>query len=116
VDISGVSVQATRGETLSLGVTGSAEVCASGSVGDLDVSHVGSGNLDLQALVAQTVNYSGVGSGQVRLWASESLTTSVQGSGDIFVHGAVADDRIRSSSLGSSELVRVRPSSEDGPQ
>lgn len=113
VDITDLTDRATRGEGFSLSVTGSAEVRASGAVGELDVSHVGSGTLDLRALVSQDADYSGVGSGEARLWASESFASSVQGSGSVFVHGTVSDERIQSSSIGSSELIRVRPSSED---
>ncbi|MFT5735033.1 MAG: hypothetical protein ACJAZN_001978 [Planctomycetota bacterium] len=99
---------ATRGAALALKVTGSGDIHADGALHALEIQHIGSGDLDLRKLISGTVTYSGLGSGDAALHVEETLTSSLNGSGDLTLYGPVPEERVTSSVLGSCELIRIR--------
>jgi hypothetical protein len=74
-------------ETVDLSITGSGDLKANGSVGELKARVAGSGALELRELKARTASVSVSGSGDVRVFASETLSVSVAGSGDVRYYG-----------------------------
>lgn len=108
VRLMGVVASATRGHPLEISALGSGDVHADGACELIEVSHFGSGDIDLRKLVGRVVSYSGMGSGDAWLQATDSLTSSLAGSGDVFLLGDAPDERVQSSTLGSGKLVRLR--------
>ena len=70
-----------------LTITGSGDITASGSVGILEAVVSGSGDLSLQNLQADHVNVTINGSGDAEVWANQSISAQVNGSGDIIYTG-----------------------------
>ena len=70
-----------------LTITGSGDITASGSVGILEAVVSGSGDLNLQKLQADHVNVTINGSGDAEVWANQSISAQVNGSGDIIYTG-----------------------------
>ena len=66
---------------------GSADVMASGEVGELAIEVNGSGNVDTRDLVAGEATVEINGSGDVNVMARDYLTATVNGSGDIVYAG-----------------------------
>lgn len=108
VRLSGLSPSSTHGEPLGLQFMGSADLQAEGTVGELRVEQIGSGDLDLRGLQCASTHYSGLGSGDVWVHVTESLSASLKGSGDLYLHGTVPDERVETSVLGGGKIIRVR--------
>lgn len=108
IRLSGLTPEATRGEALQLEFVGSADFQAEGEVGEVTVDHVGSGDLNMRFLHSREATYSGLGSGAAWIDASESVSASVLGSGDLHIHGAVSDERVATSKIGGGQVIRVR--------
>jgi hypothetical protein len=68
-------------------IDGSADVVASGEVGELAIEVNGSGNVDTRDLVAGEAMVEINGSGDVKVMARDYLTATVNGSGDIVYTG-----------------------------
>lgn len=68
-------------------IDGSADVVASGEVGELSIEVNGSGNVDTRDLVAEEAAVEINGSGDVNVMARDYLTARVNGSGDIVYTG-----------------------------
>ena len=68
-------------------IDGSADVVASGEVGELVIEVNGSGNVDTRDLVAGEATVEINGSGDVHVMARDYLTATVNGSGDIVYTG-----------------------------
>ncbi len=68
-------------------IDGSADVVASGEVGELVIEVNGSGNVDTRDLVAGEATVEINGSGDVNVMARDYLTATVNGSGDIVYTG-----------------------------
>ena len=107
IRLTGLTPRSTRGEPLKLQFTGSADLHAQGEVDDLEIEQIGSGNLDLRGLKSRSADYSGLGSGEVWVYATESVNASVKGSGDLYVHGPVPDGSVDASVLGGAKVIRV---------
>ena len=70
-----------------LTITGSGDITSSGSVGILEAVVSGSGDLSLRNLQADHVNVTINGSGDAEVWAKQSISAQVNGSGDIVYTG-----------------------------
>ena len=70
-----------------LTISGSGDITASGSVGVLEAVVSGSGDLSLQNLQVDHVNVTINGSGDAEVWANQSISAQVNGSGDIVYTG-----------------------------
>jgi hypothetical protein len=68
-------------------IDGSADVIASGEVGELTIEVNGSGNVDTRDLVAGEATVEINGSGNVNVMARDYLTAAINGSGDIIYSG-----------------------------
>ncbi len=76
------------GDKLGLGIAGSGDITAHGTVDELCVAISGSGDMDLYGLAARRVTASIAGSGDIEVSASETLQATISGSGDIRYRGA----------------------------
>jgi hypothetical protein len=82
------SLTGFQGGALALGVSGSGDISAHGSVDALNVTISGSGDLALFDLVAREVNVSIAGNGDVEVHAVERLNVQISGSGDVVYRGS----------------------------
>ena len=74
-------------DKVALTISGSGDITASGSVGVLEAVVSGSGDLNLKKLQAEYVNVTINGSGAAEVWANQSISAQVNGSGDILYIG-----------------------------
>lgn len=91
VSVSGsgdVELSDVAGKSLTLGLSGSGDIRASGTVGALVVSLSGSGDLDLSNLAATSARAQISGSGDIDLAVSERLDVVISGSGDVSYRGS----------------------------
>jgi putative autotransporter adhesin-like protein len=82
-----VTVAGLRGSRMTMALSGSGIVRASGAVGRLDVRLGGSGEVELAALRARNVHAVAAGSGQILVTAKDTLDASVPGTGAIIYRG-----------------------------
>lgn len=82
-----VTLTGLDGGALSVVTQGSGDVEAEGRVERLEARVLGSGELELEDLVARVAHVRVEGSGDVEVHATEALTVEVRGSGDVEVHG-----------------------------
>ncbi len=68
-------------------IAGSGDVRAKGKTGTVAIRVSGSGDVHLGDLEARDGNVEVSGSGDVEVWASDSLLISVAGSGDVIYRG-----------------------------
>ena len=87
-----------------LTITGSGDITASGSVGILEAVVSGSGDLSLQNLQADHVNVTINGSGDAGVWANQSISAQVNGSGDIVYFGNPA--KVDTQVNGSGDITK----------
>ena len=86
-----LSVTGIETENMTVTLSGSGIVRASGTATQLDVDLPGSGEAELKELVARDVNAIMSGSGLLLITATESLDASVPGNGAIIYSGDPAD-------------------------
>jgi hypothetical protein len=98
VDVAGVA-----GDRFSVEVSGSGNVHAAGKTGSVTARVSGSGDVKLFDLEAREATVEVSGSGDVDVWATESLATSIAGSGDVTYKG---DPPKLSKSVAGSGSVR----------
>jgi hypothetical protein len=91
------------GQRMSIAVSGSGDVSASGHVDTLDASVSGSGDLDLSKLEAKSARAQITGSGDIQLAVSEHLDATIAGSGDIRFTGSAT---VNSQVTGSGSVAR----------
>jgi hypothetical protein len=82
-----IEVAGLDADRFSVEIDGSADVVASGEVGELVIEVNGSGNVDTRDLVAGEATVEINGSGDVNVMARDYLTATVNGSGDIVYTG-----------------------------
>ena len=82
-----IEVVGLDADRFSVQIDGSADVVASGEVGELAIEVNGSGNVDTRDLVAGEATVEINGSGDVNVMARDYLTATVNGSGDIVYTG-----------------------------
>jgi len=83
-----LAVEGVRAADFAVDAPGSGILSASGTTERLDASLQGSGDLQLQDLVAQDARASLSGSGRLQVNATRTLDASVSGSGAIFYSGS----------------------------
>jgi len=106
IEIAGAArVQATDliTDTLAVALTGSGVIALGGQVERLTVSLGGSGALDLARLQAQHATLDFTGSGEVRLYASQSVQAQLSGAGRIVISGNPKQRSVAQS--GSGQIV-----------
>lgn len=94
------------GRSLKIQTSGSIEANLSGKVGQLDMQISGSGQVNASNLVAKKVKIRLIGSGKVRVHATDQLDTKITGSGSIMYTGN--PDNVGQSIIGSGTLERVK--------
>lgn len=107
VDVNGsgdIVLKDYAGERLHLGVAGSGDIDARGSVGELDAKIDGSGDIDAGSLKARSVHVQINGSGDAHVAASDALDATVNGSGDVGYRGSPA--QLRQVVHGSGEVSK----------
>ena len=82
-----LTAQAVRAGTLTVGLPGSGTIRASGATDRLQATLDGSGELQLNDLIAAQATAVVSGSGLIELVATETLDATVSGSGSIFYSG-----------------------------
>jgi len=98
-----VTAENVDGKALTLALPGSGVLRASGSVGRLDVTLAGSGDAQLQDLVARDVHAVVSGSGRILVNSSRSLDAAVPGSGAVLYVGNPA--QVSTSVTGSGAVM-----------
>jgi hypothetical protein len=96
VDVTGLS-----GDRFEFSVEGSGDAKASGKVGTIVAKVAGSGDLNFSNVEAREATVEVSGSGDVEVWATDSLTVSVAGSGDV---GYKGDPKVTKSVAGSGSV------------
>jgi len=84
---SDMEISGLAGESFAVSVAGSGDIRAIGKVGSVSARITGSGDLDLDELEAREASVEISGSGDVDVWATESMTASISGSGDVGYKG-----------------------------
>lgn len=102
---SNVDLKGLAGERFELQVDGSGDAKASGKVGTVVAKVNGSGDLNLSDVEARDATVEISGSGDVDVWATESVAVSVAGSGDVTYKG---DPKKVTKSVAGSGSVRKR--------
>ncbi|MEW5993789.1 MAG: head GIN domain-containing protein [Candidatus Zixiibacteriota bacterium] len=82
-----IALRNFQGELLECRIDGSGNIDADGLVNEIEIRVSGSGDVDARDLRAKAARVVSRGSGDVRVWAEESLEGSVHGSGDISYYG-----------------------------
>jgi hypothetical protein len=98
-----ISVAGIEGQSLTVRLSGSGVLRATGAATRLVVTLAGSGDAQLEQLVARDVRAVVSGSGRILVTATNSLDASVPGSGAIIYSGSPA--RVTSSITGSGAVV-----------
>ncbi|UCC45887.1 MAG: DUF2807 domain-containing protein [Candidatus Zixiibacteriota bacterium] len=95
-----IYVENLAGDEFVCTVSGSGDLTAEGEVNELEIKVSGSGEVDARDLKAREAYVRVSGSGDVDVWATESLTGRVSGSGDITYYGNPEDVSTRVSGSG----------------
>jgi hypothetical protein len=90
-----IEVVGLDADRFSVQIDGSADLVASGEVGELVIEVNGSGNVDTRDLVAGEATVEINGSGNVNVLARDYLTATINGSGDI-IYGGNPDQVVKS--------------------
>ncbi|PCE28020.1 hypothetical protein BWP39_05815 [Paraburkholderia acidicola] len=91
-------------DALSIGISGSGNVSASGNVKDVRVAISGSGDVHVSDIHAKTLVASIKGSGNIRAYASDSAVVELSGSGDIKIRGNPAHRVVNRSGSGDVQF------------
>ncbi|MDH3283387.1 MAG: DUF2807 domain-containing protein [Acidobacteriota bacterium] len=82
-----ITIEGLDGGELELTVAGSGDIVVTGEVDSLDASVGGSGDIDGSRLVSRSVRARIAGSGDIDVHATEALTATIAGSGEITYRG-----------------------------
>ncbi|HUV30780.1 MAG TPA: head GIN domain-containing protein [Acidobacteriota bacterium] len=82
-----VTIEHLEGGDFSYSVSGSGDLRAEGEVDEVEINVSGSGDVDARDLIAKVACVTIRGSGDVHVYAGESLDARVYGSGDIYYYG-----------------------------
>ena len=96
-------VAAMAGPDLAIDLPGSGEVIVEGVADHVTISLPGSGNIQCEGLKARSANVALAGSGNISLYASETLDASMPGSGTIRYEGNPA--QVTKSITGSGSIT-----------
>lgn len=83
-----IKVHNVSGSAFSVGLNGAGSISLDGSVGSVDASVNGTGNLKLSDLKAKSASTSVNGVGNIEVWATDSLAANVDGVGNIRYKGS----------------------------
>jgi hypothetical protein len=97
-----INVNGISGDDFSASITGSGDITAVGATKRLDATITGSGDLKLAELQADAAKVTVVGSGDATVSASDELSVSIAGSGDVRYIGSPA--KIDKSVAGSGSV------------
>lgn len=99
-----ITLHAVHGDRLALGVTGSATIRGDGTVHQLAVEVVGSGDVHADQIAAERASVGISGSGNVDLAVSQSLDARITGSGDVRYRGDPPE--IKQNVTGSGKVLK----------
>jgi hypothetical protein len=99
-----VSVDAVKAEQFTARLPGSGVLRVSGTVGSLDATLAGSGDLQLQNLISRDATVAVAGAGRLQVNATRTLDASVAGSGAIFYEGNPS--KVTQSVTGSGAITK----------
>lgn len=91
-------------QQLSIDISGSSDITASGKVNNLDIQLSGSGDVNTKALDANDVTINIIGSGDLRVTAHKKLAATILGSGEISYFGNPGI--IEKNIIGVGDIVR----------
>lgn len=98
-------VTGLSGDRFELSIQGSGDAKASGKVGAVVAKVAGSGDVNASNVEARDATVEVSGSGDVEVWATDTLTVSIAGSGDV---GYKGDPKKVTKSVAGSGSVRKR--------
>ena len=106
VSISGsgdINIIDFNNETLSLNINGSGDITANGAVNTLIAKISGSGDIISTELKSKSVTITINGSGDAKIWASDSISAQINGSGNIEYYGNPIN--VKSKINGSGDII-----------
>lgn len=92
-------------QAIELEIKGSGDIAAFGRVNQLSIEVAGSGDVDTSELSAASANLSVKGSGDIDAFVTESVMTSIRGSGTIIVRG---NPPVCNQSISGSGKVKIK--------
>ena len=101
-----IVIENLKGDFFEYDLRGSGDVELGGEVDELEINLAGSGDIDTRNLIAKDAFVAIRGSGDVRVYASDSFDGAVYGSGDIDFYGN--PDNVSKHIAGSGSIKRRR--------
>lgn len=99
-----LNVDAVKGKRFAVRLPGSGVIGASGAVDRLDATLGGSGDMQLENLIARDARVGVPGSGRLQVHATEMLRATISGSGAIFYRGNPSS--VTQSVTGSGTIIK----------
>ena len=106
VSISGsgdINIIDFKNDNLSLNISGSGDITANGEVQTLIAKISGSGDIISAELISKSATITINGSGDAKIWASDSISAQINGSGDIEYSGNPIN--VKSKINGSGDII-----------
>ena len=106
VSISGsgdINIIDFKNDNLSLNISGSGDITANGEVQTLIAKISGSGDIISAELISKSATITINGSGNAKIWASDSISAQINGSGDIEYSGNPIN--VKSKINGSGDII-----------
>jgi hypothetical protein len=100
-----ISIDGLQGQSVDLSMQGSGNITAQGMVERVNITLDGSGNFQCDELQAKSASIEINGSGNVFVYASESLRTSINGSGNVQYRGN--PENVEKSVSGSGNVIPI---------
>ena len=92
-----------KNDNLSLNISGSGDITANGEVQTLIAKISGSGDIISAELISKSATITINGSGDAKIWASDSISAQINGSGDIEYYGNPIN--VKSKINGSGDII-----------
>ena len=106
VSISGsgdINIIDFKNDNLSLNISGSGDITANGEVQTLIAKISGSGDIISAELISKSATITINGSGEAKIWASDSISAQINGSGNIEYYGNPIN--VKSKINGSGDII-----------
>ena len=108
VSISGsgdINIIDFKNDNLSLNISGSGDITANGEVQTLKAKISGSGDIISAELISKSATITINGSGDAKIWASDSISAQINGSGNIEYSGNPIN--VKSKINGSGDIISI---------
>jgi hypothetical protein len=99
-----VKMAFNRAKSISMNISGSGNIELAGTAETAEISISGSGNADCGKLQVDKALAKISGSGNVKIFANQSIKANISGSGNVLYKGAAND--IETHSAGSGKVIR----------